>query len=382
MIIPAIILMRPSALLWALAAGLVVVFYLRSIRPPQMVMARPHLWREVLGEPRSSTSLWRRRRLTSGAIHVGIVLLLALAAADPCLHRPRTVVFVIDNSRSMEAAEAGTTRLAKTRALLAKYLETIGPREYAAIVTTAGQPVVLSPAEQSLARVADAIQRIRTTDLPSHVTEALDIAARQAARGTLLQVHLLSDGCFEGSDSANLQAKVVVDPVGDAAGNAAITRLAARRYPDEPRRFQVMVEVTNENDAALTAPVRILLDDRPIHQVELQADANSTSTLVANLESETGGTLLALLETSDSLPDDNRLETMLPSAAAGSPSEPFPEPAIATRNACETRSPTRWCAEPSPADRYWIFPLWPWIVLAATLLLAAEWAMYHQRWTA
>lgn len=381
MITPAIILMRPSTLLWALAAGVVVVLYLRAIRPPRVEVARPKLWQEVLGEPRSSAATWRRRRLISAAIHMSVVLLLALAAGDPCLQRPRTVVFVIDNSQSMEAVDGGTSRLARARELLTKHLETIGPREYAAIVTTAGQPVVVSPAEQNLERVAVAIERIRSVDLPSRVSDALDLAAGQAARGTRLQVHLLTDGCFKGADQANMGSEVVVHPLGSAAGNAAVTRLAVRRYPDDARKFQVLTEVTNRSDVEFNAPLRILLDGKTIHESDCEIDAGSTAQVAVDLESEEGGALVAMLDHTDPLMGDNRLEVTLPPVADTSWAGPSPVPKIIVQGACETQSPAAWCTEPSPPQRYTVLPLWPWLVLVAVVLLAVEWALYHRRWT-
>lgn len=196
MITLGLILMRPSALLWALAAGAVAAIYLRAIPPPKVAVARPDLWRAVLGDPRSSATAWRRRRAISMAIHVAVVLLLAAAAADPCLRRPRTVVFVVDNSRSMEAVANGLSRLDKARAMVEAHLQALGPGEFAAIVATAGQPVVVSAADRDLQRLAGAIKRLRPADLPSRVSEAIEVAASQAADGTRLEIHLVSDGCF------------------------------------------------------------------------------------------------------------------------------------------------------------------------------------------
>jgi von Willebrand factor type A domain len=380
-ITPAIILMRPSALLWALAAGVVVMLYLRSIRPPRVAVARPGLWHQVLGEPRSSASTWRRRRLISAAIHMSVVLVLALAAADPCVQRPRTVVFVVDNSRSMEAVEGGTSRLTRARELLTEHLETIGPREYAAIVTTAGRPVVVSPAEQNLGRVAGAIERIRSVDLPSRVSDALDVASGQTARGTRLQVHLLSDGCFDGTKELKERTDLVVHPLGSSAGNAAVTRLAVRRYPDAAGKFQTIVEVTNRSDGALTAPVRVLLDGETIHQWECQVDTDSTAPVVVDLESEKSGALVAILDHDDPLMGDNRMEVPLPPVADTSWAGPFPDPHSAVHTACEPQSPTAWFAEPSAPQSYIVLPLWPWLVLVAVVLLAIEWTLYHRRWT-
>lgn len=374
MIMPAIILMRPSALVWGLAAGAIVLLYLRAVRPPRVVVSRAYLWRQVLGEPRSSASAWFRRRLGSAAIHVGIVLLLVLAAADPCLRRPRTVVFVVDNSQSMEAVENGNSRFARAQAILADHLKRIGPREYAALITTAGHPVVVSPAEQNLDRVAAAAQRIRRVDLSSRMADAVRIAAGLAATGTRLQVHVISDGCFDGADATDLGPDVTIHSLGTPAGNAAVTRLAVRRYPDDQRRFQMIVEVTNRSDTALSVPLRVDLNGESIHQADCQAAANSTAIVIADLESDAGGPLAANLASADALAGDNQLELLLPDKG-------LPMSQIAEQPACDPRSPPAWCAEPPSVPTCRVAPLWPWLVVAALTLLTIEWRLYHRRWT-
>jgi hypothetical protein len=378
-ITPAIILTRPSALLWALPAAVVVLLYLRSIRPPQVAIARSYIWKQVLGEARSSMQRWRRRRLVSAAIHVVVVLLLAFAAADPCLRQPRTVVFVVDTSQSMEAAEAGTTRLEEARKLLHRHLEQVGPREFAALITTAGPPVILSAAEQNHARLTTAVNEIRAADRPSDVAQAVDLAQGLAAPGTKLDIHVFSDGCFESSAEV-LETEISIHPVGTAVGNAAISRLAVRRSPGENRRFQVIVEVANQTDAELSAPLQIHLDDQVIHRSECQVDAGSQETFTFDLESESAGRLVAVLDWTDALADDNRLETRLPEGGSEQANS-FPKSSIAGQAACETRSPASWAAAALEPTRYRLVPLWPWAVLLAMILIAVELPLYHRRWT-
>lgn len=375
--------MRPSALFWALAAGAVVMLYLRTIRPPRVVISRPYLWREVLGEPRPSASAWRRRRVVSAATHIAIVVLLALAAADPCLRPPKTLVFVVDNSRSMEAVDGSNSRLARAQELLAKTLEAIGPRQYAAIVTTAGEPVVVASAEQDLRHLADRIQRLQAVDLPSRVSEAVELARGLAARGTEPEIHVFSDGCFAKVGQADLGPDVVIHPLGSRVGNAAITHVAVRRYPHDARRFQLIVEVTNRSEAALAAPLRVSLADNPIHEVECRVDAGSKATIIADLESESAGPIEAVLQSGDALPKDNRLATALPDAPKSGQlaTAAWPEARFATHDACQTLSPQSWCGEPAGPRVSGVVPLWRWLVLAAVAVLAVEWALYHRRWT-
>ncbi len=378
----ALILLRPSTLLWALLAGAVVVFYMRAIRPLRVVIARPYLWQEVLGETRSAAGAWRRRRAISLTFHVGVVILLSLAAAEPCLRRPRTVVLVVDNSPSMEAVEQGSDRLARAKRLAVECLETLEPGEFAAVVTTAGRPVVVCAAESDFQRVADAIGRIRTANLPSRVVEAADVASGLAATGTETEVHVFSDGCFDGAENTDLGSRVTIHPVGSAAENAGITRLAVRRYPEDARRFQLIAEVTNPSDTALATSLQVILGGKPIHQTECKVDAGATATVMAELESEAGGPVEAAIGGEDAVASDNRLATSLPDGARGgeAATAPWPESRVAGQQACRTQSPEAWCGEPQLAGRPGMMPLWRWLVLAAIVLLAMEWGLYQRRW--
>ena len=230
MIAPAIILIHPSALLWTLAVGAVVALYLRPIRPPRAVVARPHLWQKVLGKPHSGADKWRRRRIVSAAIMASIVVLLSLAAADPCWNRPRTVVFVVDTSNAPETTDSAAW-LSKAKTAIEEQLDTVGPREYAALISTAGQPLVVCPAEQNKERVQAVLERFRTANLPSQMDAALELAKRQAAPGTRLQIQVFAEGT-----AAPETAGYVVGPLAPWLMLAAIVLLAVewafyhRRY--------------------------------------------------------------------------------------------------------------------------------------------------------
>ncbi|MHB8901813.1 MAG: VWA domain-containing protein [Thermoguttaceae bacterium] len=436
MTLPALILMRPSALVWALpAAAVVIALYRRAMPVPRVTTARPLLWQQVLGAPRTSGAPWRRRRIRSVAIHVGVILLAALAASDPCLRRPRTVVMILDNSRSMQAIDDGSRRLDRAKDLLAAELQSLGHREHTAIITTAGGPVLVLAAHSDREHAQDLASRVRAADLPSRMAEALELAKGQAAPGTRLETHVFSDGCFDGAAAKKWDPGVVIHAVGASSANAAVTRLAVRRYPGDDRRFQAIVEVTSRTGAALAAPLEIRIDGKPIHNELCRLEAQGSATIVAELQSPSGGLVEAVLDLNDSLPDDNRLAAALPPFAtllndreafpedprpsgadhlnssgsslrqaalpprspalrAGTSSIPDPRPSgadhlnpsgsslwLAALPPCDTRSPPQWCGRPPEPAEGPAPPLWPWLLVAAASLLAAEWAMYHRQST-
>lgn len=191
MIAPAMILMRPSALLWGLAAAAIVLVYLRAIRPARVEVATGRLWLRILGEPRTSAKLWRRRRVRSAAIHMAILGLIVFAAADPCWNRPRTVVLVIDNSLDTAGPGGQANPLAEAKQAAQSVIRSLGDREYGAVMSTAGAPVLVCGRQQDRKGLAAAVERLTAVDRPSRMDDAIGVAAELAAPGTRLEIHAI-----------------------------------------------------------------------------------------------------------------------------------------------------------------------------------------------
>ncbi len=190
-IAPAMILMRPSALLWGLAAAAIVLVYLRAIRPARVEVATGRLWLRILGEPRTSARLWRRRRVRSAAIHMAILGLIVFAAADPCWNRPRTVVLVIDNSLDTAAPVGQANRLAEAKQAAQSVIRSLSDREYGRDVNRGRGRIGLRPATGPEVRLAAAVDRLTAVERPSRMEDAVRVAAELAAPGTRLEIHAI-----------------------------------------------------------------------------------------------------------------------------------------------------------------------------------------------
>src|SRR5919202_1791294 len=112
-------LANPTALLWALLAIPVVIFYILKIRLKRVPVSTVIFWRQIFDEKRPR-SLWQRlRHLLSLAVQLALLVLLAGALAEPFFTwealSARRVILVLDNSASMSATDVTPSRLAKAK---------------------------------------------------------------------------------------------------------------------------------------------------------------------------------------------------------------------------------------------------------------------------
>ena len=119
---------NPTALLWAMLAVPVVVFYVLKIRLKRVPVSTVIFWRQLFDEKRPR-SLWQRlRHLVSLLVQLALLGLMVAALAEPFFSwealSARRVVLVLDNSASMNATDVEPTRLARAKEEARQVIET------------------------------------------------------------------------------------------------------------------------------------------------------------------------------------------------------------------------------------------------------------------
>src|SRR5437764_14264000 len=112
-------LANPTALLWAMLAVPVVIFYVLKIRLKKVPVSTVIFWRQIFDE-KKPRSLWQRlRHLVSLLVQLALLGLLVAALAEPFfsweINQARRVVLVIDDSASMNAIDVAPSRLSRAK---------------------------------------------------------------------------------------------------------------------------------------------------------------------------------------------------------------------------------------------------------------------------
>lgn len=313
-------LANPTALLWALLAVPIVIFYILKIRMRRVPVSTILFWRQIF-EEKKPRSLWQRlRHLLSLLVQLAFLFLLVGALAQPFfaweVEAARRVVLVIDNSASMNATDVAPTRLARARELGRDIIRGLRDRDQMAIVAAGTQPQVVCGLTGHQGTLRERLDGIPATDGPTRVAEAVELARRLIADEKAEQKHLrvlvLTDGCAKDIESMAATENVQVFSVGQRSGNVGITAFQVRRSLVDPIGYEILIEVVNQSDDPLECRLEVLLNEDIIDVVPLKLAANEKWSQVIEKTSAEGGRLVAKINHEDPLAADNQAIALLP----------------------------------------------------------------------
>ncbi len=309
-------LTNPTALLWALLAVPVVVFYILKIRLRRVPVSTSMFWDQVFEEKRPR-SIWQRlRHLLSLLLQLAFLGLLVAAIADPFFasqrKQARRVVLVIDNSASMNAADITPSRLAAAKEAAYDLIRGLRWRDQMAIVTAGAVPRVACGLSSHQRTLSDAVEAIQPTDGPTTVAESVLLARRLIADRERAEIVLLSDGCFAEAVELNEADDIDLIPIGEDTANVGITLLQVRRSLIDVVGYQILLEVSNFSEEPAERRLELSLQGELIDVLPLKLEPGQVFRRVLDHTTVRGGTLRARLDGADALPTDDQAVALLP----------------------------------------------------------------------
>ena len=255
------------------AAGGVTVLYLLKMRRRQVEVPFAALWAQVLRQS-ETRKLWRRlRRILSWLMQLVLLGLIALALSDPrpesWLRDARTVAVVIDTSASMGGRDRdGPTRLEQAVTRARGELEALGPNDRALLLFAGAEVVVGAPLGAGPAAMNAALDKVTLSPGEADIRAAMSLARNALAGRAGPEVLLLTDAALPESQRKYLDACRGDDPkqacrIGlstSEPANLAITAFAARRYPGDREKVEVLAQVHNLGLRPARALLRIEAD--------------------------------------------------------------------------------------------------------------------------
>ena len=267
--------MRLDAPLWlaALAALLPLGVY-ACVRRSRLNRADRARYGEASLIARASALPPRRRRLVADAVALAALVCIGLALARPqwgesraAVERSsRDVLFVLDLSRSMNAADAYPSRLAQAKAAARTIADSL-PHDRVGLEVFGGNAFLQLPLTTDHGIFSRFVDAVSTEDIPDPATDiegALDLAATAFARDGGAGSHtvvLLTDGeATQGSmrDGASVLARSHIHLYAVGVGSSAGTTVPQSPTDARPHRDwrgQVVVSRLAESDLDATAAV-------------------------------------------------------------------------------------------------------------------------------
>jgi hypothetical protein len=314
---------------WALLAlvppAIIALYFLKLKRMPLEVPST-YLWHRTI-EDLHVNSLWQRLRSSLLLfLQLLFVILLAIALLRPHWQSTRSVderlIFLVDNSASMQANDLAPSRLARAKETIAEQVEQMDSSDVAMIISfaNAARPEQSFTSNKQL--LLEALERIQLTSQPTALDDALVLAAGLAnpsrtgsdswdavvAEPQPATLYIYSDGKFRDVQGFSLGVlKPVFVPLGDAkADNLGIVAFSVRRNEERPDRLQAFGRIENfgAGDARMTT--ELYLDGQLIDASEVNVKTGDGAGVAFDLSDRDSGVLELRLARNDALPADNR----------------------------------------------------------------------------
>jgi hypothetical protein len=273
----------PGALAMAAVAVplLLLLYFLKLRRQPRRVTSTL-LWKRAVEDLQVNAPFQRLRRNLLLFLQLLILAAVLFGLAGPVANltrRPqRSVVLLIDHSGSMKALEAdGRTRLEHARDAAISFVSQLPADSRAMVISFADRATVTCSFTTDRRRLQRLISGIATTDAPSRMAEALQLAVAYssslvedsaagvpaAALQGSADIELFSDGRVADADRQFVtRGQMRYFRVGAAADNVGIVAFDVRRDFERPGVLSVFARVENFGPTAVTADLSLSLDGR------------------------------------------------------------------------------------------------------------------------
>ncbi|MDP8243827.1 MAG: VWA domain-containing protein [Candidatus Hinthialibacter antarcticus] len=255
--------LAPLGLLFGLSIPAVIILYLLKLKRIDQPISSTLLWRQSLEDLKANTPFQKLKRSLLLYLQLLIMALLALAIARPVLElgglRGQSFVVLIDQSASMNANDVRPSRLDEAKKLAIDLVNDMSMGDRMMVASFSSNAQVITPFERNKSVLRNVIQKIRATENPTDLKEAIKIAQSASELQTNLEVVIFSDGGFEPPDVESLEGmKVRYIPIGQSADNIGITDLVVRRDFSLQQSYQVLVGVQNSGSIEKTVFVELL----------------------------------------------------------------------------------------------------------------------------
>ncbi|HWA77131.1 MAG TPA: VWA domain-containing protein [Polyangiaceae bacterium] len=306
--------------LFAGVSAIAFVLYILKLRRRAVPVPFARIWDRVLRDKESSELFSQLKRWLSLLLQIALLAALVLALGDPRVGQEtpkgRNVVLLIDASLSMQAKDVKPSRLELAKLEAKRFVRGLGSDDRAVVVQMDMLPTPLSTLSGEPSELEAAIERVHAEDTRADLARALGFAEDSLRGLPQPEIVLVSDGALGSTEGISSRVPVRLIAVGKGDTNLALTEFAARRYPLDKSRVEVMLEVTNTNDRPADAEVTLLGDGVVIDVTRLRLGPNErlprfySDIAGASRRLEARVTLAG--NRADDLPADDRAYALMP----------------------------------------------------------------------
>ena len=272
----------------AVSLPVLVAFYLLKLRRRPVRISSTMLWEGAVRDVQVNVPLRLLRPSWMLLLHLLVLALFVLAIARPVIDAPgvrtRRVILLVDRSASMNATDAGGSRLDAAKARAGEIVRTFASeRPEFTVVAYAADAVVVGRPADAPDEVARQLASIDPTDQPDDIERALTLVGSLARDAGVTDegapapplVVVLSDGgrladhplALAGGEAR--YERIGPDPDADRR-NTGIAAIAAERDADDPVLARVFVRLINASRDPVAVPVVVSVDGSEVERTAVR----------------------------------------------------------------------------------------------------------------
>jgi hypothetical protein len=304
-------LLNPGMLITLALIPILILIHTLKPKPRQVEVSNLFLWQAALKERSRHWSFERLKRNLPLLLQILLVILAALALANPAwfysISKKGNLILVIDTSASMKTKTESGTRFDRARE---KALELIGQRDRdqkILIVEAAKKPRVKAGFSGDAHQSARFVKNLAPTDASADLEPAIYLALSFVDPSRQDLIYLITDGA--GSDLADLVKKhPKINPViiGGGDHNIGITRFEFRQEMGGNDKYEIMLEIMNFSAEPVDCATRLLIDTTELFNASVSLQAQEKKTLIFPYSGLITGIARAVLDIDDDFSIDNR----------------------------------------------------------------------------
>ncbi len=330
---------QSASALWGLIPllGVIVLLYLLKMRRRDVRVPAVFLWPKLTADVRANAPIQKLRVSVLLILQLLIVAGLVCALANPLRRehglRGKTTVLVLDASAGMGATDVRPTRFEESRRRIEAVIATLGTGDRCALIEAGADTRVIFPLTGDKARMRAALSRLRPTDAPCDMGEALRLAAALVGQEAQGRIVVFSDGAFPPvRDFSPGKADLLFESVGTSGRNLGVTAMDAGSAPDGS--FQVFVGLRNADARPMATTATFLVDGKIADARALTVPAGQTLGQTLRVPGTAQKAEVRLTTPGDILPADDHATLFLQGAGTVrallvSPGDLFLERALA-----------------------------------------------------
>lgn len=238
--------LNPAAFYLIGTIPIVIALHFLKLRRQRYVVPSIMLWRSSAEDQKANVPFQRLRNLLLPILQSLLLLVIIVSVARPALQIPGIVhgkiIFIVDNSASMQSKEMGETRLALAKQEVLKHINQVSASGGIMIMATdSPKPYI----QQAFTTDKDKLQRAVQNIVPTHAAGELTPVFDQATRyvdSSQDQIFFISDS-FENLPTTSVLINKIA--VGDAAKNIGIVQFSVERIADQ---YTILARIQNWTD--------------------------------------------------------------------------------------------------------------------------------------